>query len=231
MRRRQGGPAIEVVHHVERRHRAEVEVWPPRADVTFADERAASPANTCVRFEATVFNARNTAVRWEVQDPGGGPGAGTIDGTGLYSAPAFAAGLDGHTDVVVATLVEDPLRKAYAWVTLTGDGPWPVRVATVELRPKTVTIYYPTGSDNAFIDVSNTMQLFRARLRDAPPQPLEWRVDGGVQAGETGETFLYRLLGPGATKQVTVEVRAPGLPGVADSAKVMQLNYVWPGLH
>ena len=231
MRHAHRHPPVEVVHHVTRRHRPEVEVSPPRAVVTFFDERSANPADTRIRFEATVLNAYSTAVKWDVLDPSGGPGAGSIDETGLYSAPSYAAGLDGHTDVVTATLVEDPLRTAYAWVTLVGVGPWSVPPVTVDLRPKTSYIYYPSGHDNAYIDPSNTMQFFRATIRDGAPQPLQWLVDGAVQAGETQEVFLYRLFGAGATKEVTIEVRVPGAPGASDTAKVMQINYDWPGLH
>jgi hypothetical protein len=224
-------PYVEVVHHVTRRHRAEVEVWPPRVELTFRDERSANPANTRVRFEATVLNACNTTVRWDVLDPAGGPGAGSIDGTGLYSAPPYSSGLDGHTDVVVATLVEDPLRTAYAWVTLVGQGPRPAPVPRIELRPKTAFLYYPSGHDNAFIDASNTMQFFRARIRDSATTTVEWRVDGIVQAGESGELFLYRVLGAGVPKKVRIEARLAGVAGVADQAQVMQINYDWPGLH
>jgi hypothetical protein len=224
-------PHVEVVHHVTRRHRAEIEVWPARAVAAFQDERAANPADTCVRFEATVLNACNRAVRWDVLAPGGGPGAGSIDESGLYSAPAFAGGLAGHTDVVVATLVEDPLRTAYAWVTLVGRGPWPVAAPRIELRPKTVVLYYPSGHDNAFIDASNTMQSFRAQIRDSTTNTVEWRVDGIVQPGETGELFLYRVFGAGAVKKVRIEARIAGVAGAADRAEVTQINYDWPGLH
>ena len=222
---------VEVVHHVERRHRAEIEVWPPRAELTFSDERSANPADTRLRFEATAINAWSTAVRWAVLDPAGGPGAGSIDATGLYTAPAYAGGLDGHTDVVTATLVEDPLRTAYAWVTLTGEGPWPVPSPAIEVRPKTANVYYPQGHDNAYIDASNTMQFFRAQLRDSPVQQVEWRVDGVLQAGETATVFLYRVFGAGALKKVTIEARVAGEPTAVDRAQVMQINYDWPGLH
>lgn len=221
----------EVVHHVTRHHRAEVEVWPPRAQLTFSDERSANPADTMIRFEAKVLNACSTSVKWAVLDPAGGPGAGTIDETGLYSAPAYASGLNGATDVVVAALVEDPLRTAYAWVTLAGQGPWPAPVPTIEILPKTAYLYYPSGEDNAYIDSSNTMQFFRVLLRDSPSQVVQWSVDGVVQAGQTEEIFLYQLTGAGAPKEVTVEARIPGVATAVDSAKVMQTNYYWPGLH
>ena len=221
----------DVIHHVTRRHRAEVEVWPPRVQLTFTDERSVNPADTMIRFEATVLNACSTSVTWAVQSPGGGPGVGSIDATGLYTAPAWAAGLSGATDVVVATLVEDPLRTAYAWVTLAGEGPWPAPTATIAVLPKTVFLYYPDGEDNAYIDSSNTMQFFRALIRDSPTQVVQWRVDGAVQGGQTGEVFLYRVLGAGAPKEVTVEAQIQGLPAAVDSAKVMLTNYYWPGLH
>ena len=222
---------VEVVHHVTRRHRPEVEVWPPRAKVTFRDERSTNPANTMVRFEAKVFNVCSTAVKWEVLDPAGGPGAGSIDATGLYSAPLWANGLDGSTDLVVATLVEEPLRTAYAWVTLAGQGPWPVPVPLLQLRPKTAYIYYPSGDDNAYIDSSNTMQFFRAQLVNSPSQVVEWRVDGVLQAGQAEPVFQYKAAGAGVSKLVTVQARVPGEPTAVDSAKLMLTNYHWPGLH
>ena len=231
MTHRHRHPHTEIVHHVVRQHRPELEVWPARAEVTFLDERAANPADRRVRFEATVLNACSTEVRWDVLSPTGGAGHGSIDSTGLYTAPDYAVGLDGATDVVTATLVEDPLRTAYAWVTLAGEGPWPVPAPAIEVRPKTAFLYYPGGHDNAYIDASNTMQFFRARIRNSAAHQVEWRVDGVVQAGETAEIFLYKLSGSGSPKEVTVEARIAGSPGVADSAKVMQINYDWPGLH
>lgn len=230
MRHARHRPA-EVVHHVTRTHRPEVDVWPPRTQVTFSDERAANPADTMVRFEATVINACSTAVSWTVLSPDGGPGAGSIDATGLYSAPKYQQALDGATDVVVVTLVEDPLRTAFAWVTLAGEGPWPVPMATIEILPKTAFLYYPSGQDNAYIDSSNTMQFFRVLLRHSPTQDVQWTVDGVVQAGQTEQTYLYRVTGSGAAKEVTVGAAIAGVPGVADTAKVMLTNYNWPGLH
>jgi hypothetical protein len=222
---------LEVVHHVTRRHRPEVEVWPPRAQVTFSDERSANPADTMVRFEATVINACSTAVTWTVLSPDGGPGAGSIDTTGLYAAPNFKPELDGATDVVVVTLDEDPLRTAFAWVTLAGEGPWPIPVATIEILPKTAFLYYPSGQDNAYIDASNTMQFFRVLLRHSPTQDVQWKVDGVVQAGQTEQIFRYQVTGSGPEKEVTVEAAIQGLPAAVDEAKVMLTNYYWPGLH
>ena len=225
------GPAVEVIHHVARRHRAEIEVWPARAAATFQDERSANPADTMIRFEARVLNAYSTTVRWDVRAPTGGPGAGSIDSTGLYSAPPFSSGLNGATDVVVATLAEDPLRTAYAWVTLAGDGPWPAAPPSLELLPKTAYLYYPGGHDNAYIDSSNTMQFFRAQIYNSASAVVEWLVDGVIVGGQTEPVFLYQLTGAGAAKEVAVQARVPGEPSATDTAKVMLTNYDWPGLH
>jgi hypothetical protein len=75
------------------------------------------------------------------------------------------------------------------------------------------------------------MQFFRATIRNGDPQPLQGLVDGVVQGGQTDEIFLYRLFGAGATKEVTIEVRVPAAPGASDTAKVLQTNYDWPGIH
>ena len=230
MRAARHRPRVEVVRHVTRRQRAEIEIRPPRAQVTFSNERSANPADTMIRFEATVLNARSTAVRWDVLAPDGGPGAGSIDSSGLYSSPAWESSLNGATDLVVVTLVEDPLRTAYAWVTLAGEGPWPVAEPRLDLRPKTAYLYYPQGHDNDYIDSSNTMQFFRAELRHSPSQALQWLVDGVVQAGETGDTFLYQVTGSGGPAEVTIEALVPGEPTAADTAKVMLTNYDWPGI-
>ena len=93
-------------------------------ELYFHDERWIDSVNTQLRFEATVFNSDRGST-WEVASPSGGPGAGTISATGLYQAPNKGALASGTTDIVVATARDDPLRKAYAWVTLLGLGPLP----------------------------------------------------------------------------------------------------------
>ena len=75
----------EVTHHVVARHQVEIEIFPPRVELAFRDERFVNPINTQYRFEARVFNSRLGA-SWQVLNPAGGPGAGTIDSQGLYQA-------------------------------------------------------------------------------------------------------------------------------------------------
>jgi hypothetical protein len=226
---------IDIVHHILCRHRVEIEVWPPRAEVFFQDERYANPINTQVRFEAILYNVTVGGVTWEVRDLQGNPGAGSIDASGLYQAPPKGSLPSGTTDVVVAIATEDPLRKAYAWVTLVGEGPAPKPQASITLTPRSATLYYPenrAGHDdrNQFIDVSNTMQMFRATLRDSATTEVEWLVDGGIKTNPAPSSlFLYEAPtsgSSGAVHFVTARIKAE--PGVAESAKVVLINYQWP---
>jgi hypothetical protein len=225
---------IDVVHHVVCRHRVELEVWPPRVEVCFRDDRGVNPINAQVRFEATLYNAATGAVTWEVHSLTGGPGAGSIDASGRYLAPDKGALPSGHTDVVVATPGDDPLRKAYAWVTLVGKGPAPVPKPRIEISPKRVYLYYPQNQladdRNEFIDDSNKMQLFRAYLfDDGGGSEVEWLVDNVAKPNPLPSSlFLYEVTGFGSTKVVVVTARIQAQPSVKDEAKVVQINYTWP---
>ena len=70
------------------------------------------------QFTATVTNATNTAVRWEVNGVvGGNSTVGEITAAGLYTAPAAIPSPDKVT--VTAVSVADPSESATAKVTVT----------------------------------------------------------------------------------------------------------------
>ena len=204
-------------------HRIEVEVYPPLAEVCFRDERYAQPENAVVQFQASVYNAPSSQVTWKVLDVHGGPGAGTVDPAGLYIAPLKGTLPFGLTDIVVATSVDDPFRQAYGRVAIVGLGPEPTPAPRVEVYPHRVYLYYPDGADNAYIDPSHNMQLFRALVHHANPALLTWAPGGSV-----GPEFLYQLTGAGAEQTIRVTATLPG--GVGDWATVTLLNYNWPGI-
>jgi hypothetical protein len=209
----------------------EVEVWPAQAEVYFRDERYVDPINTQVRFDAAVYNGSTSQVHWDVQSLSGNPGAGSIDPTGLYIAPTKSLFPYSVTDIVIATSVEDPLRKAVAFVTVIGNGPTPAPQPRIEIAPKQVYLYYPQGYDNAYIDPSNTMQLFRAFPLDTVSASVQWLVAGVVQGGAGPDPwFLYQVTGSGSTKMTTITARLLGDVGVQDEARVIHINYSWPGL-
>ncbi|HET6183638.1 MAG TPA: hypothetical protein VFA03_08590 [Acetobacteraceae bacterium] len=222
---------FQIVHHIVCRHRVEVEVCPPRAELYFHDERWIDPIDTQLRFEAIVYNS-DRGVTWQVLAPDGGPGQGTIDATGLYQAPDKGGLASGTTDVVVATARGDPLRKAFAWVTLVGRGPLPAPVPRLEIWPKVATLYYQQGADNSYIDDRNKLRVFRAFPRHAAGSAVNWSVTGGainvVGPDSTFATYVAPLSGGDAEQTVTATLASD--PSVVDHAKIILLNYNWPGL-
>jgi len=222
---------MHVIHHVVCRHQIEIEVWPPRAELYFQDERFVHPIDTQIRFESVVYNAGNPRVIWETRDLAGNPGLGAIDESGVYQAPPKGGLSSGYTEVIVATSYENPLRKAWAWVTLLGEGPEPAPQPRIAIWPRKSVLYYPgntlTNHQNELIDESNKFQLFEAKLWNME-SPIDWLVDNVVQPGSTEPWFLYKVTGSGSTKTVSVKARIQSLPAVLAEAKVIQINNLWP---
>lgn len=224
MRRKES--VTDVYHTAVSRHRVEVEVRPPSAEVHFSDDWTANPADTQTRFEAVVYNS-DQGFLWEVRSPDGSPGQGTIDASGVYHAPAKGAIQSGTTDIVVVTAREDRLRKAFAFVTLVGTGPEPVTPPSLDISPKRLDLYYRTGFNNNYIDESNKMRVFNAILRDSA-DTIQWFVNGVFQSA--GSSFLYQAPNAGGTTTVSVRAQMQTDPTVFDETEVLLLNYVWPGV-
>jgi hypothetical protein len=232
--------AAKVERHIVCQHRVEIEVWPSEAEVYFRDEQHVDPVNTQVRFDAVVYNAPSSGVTWKVQDVSGGPGKGSIDPTGLYVAPPKGSLPHGTTDIVVATAADEPLRKAFARVTLVGVGPEPLPDPILELYPKQAYAYYrfnrPTSDDhNEYIDISNKLQLFRALIRNSDSDQVEWYVDMGSgygsPVGQLEPWYVYMVPSTGDSGwEVKIKAQLKDHPGVYDEAKVILINYKWPGI-
>ncbi len=217
-------------HHVICRHQTEIEVYPPSADVYFADERYVDAINTQIRFQATVYNAPSNGVTWQVMNSSGGPGAGNIDSTGLYTAPLKGVIPNGHTVIVVATAKHDPTRYAIAKVTLVGYGPEPLPQATLEIFPKLSHVYYQdsTYSQNHYIDTSNKHQQFRSLIRHSVSSAITWvpPSTGAISPGG-----FYSAPAPG-TSPLPVDIHAylTSDPSITATARIILLNYDWPGI-
>jgi len=220
--------APTLIHDAVWRHRVEVAVSPPRAEVYFHDERWIDPINTQIRFEATVYNSQKGAI-WSVLSPSGGPGAGTIDETGLYRAPDMGGLQSGATDIIVATCREDPLRKAYAWVTLVGEGPLPAPTATLEIWPRAVTAYYWSNFDNPYMASLTKTRMFRAFPRHAANPAVTWSATAGdVQPQADSRFCAWFAPDNGGLEIVTVVATLTSDPGVTADAKITLVNYDWP---
>jgi hypothetical protein len=219
-----------VHHHVVCRHQIEIEVVPENTEVYFTDERFIDPINTQIRFDATVYNAQNNNVIWRVTDIAGGPGAGSIDPTGLYTAPPKGSLPHGHTEIVVATAKADPTRRAYAKVTLLGFGPEPDPEPKLKIFPQAAYLYFRAGAGghNEYIDVSNKHQQFTTVITGSATTAVTWSIAG---AGTISSDGLYSVPNNGASG-TTVEVRAELShdSSVKDKAKIILLNYDWPGI-
>lgn len=218
-------------HHVVCRHQVEIEVEPAQVDIYFADEQNVDPINTQVRFTAHVFNAPNNGVNWHVVNLAGGPGAGTIDASGLYLAPPKGTLLHGHTDLVIATAKADPRRRAVAKVTLIGEGPEAEAEPVLEIYPSVTHLYYQGGTmaHNRYIDVSNKHQQFRTLVRNSPNPAVTWAVIWGP--GSIDADGLYSAPHEGSAPNVVrIQAQLNYDASVTAEARVVLLNYSWPGI-
>lgn len=218
-----------VVHHqVVCRHQVEIDVFPAAVEVYFADERYVDAINTQQRFTATVYNAPDNGVIWQVTDVTGGPGAGSIDPSGLYLAPPKGSIPHGHTDLVIATAKAYPTRRAYAKVTLVGHGPEAAPVAKLEIYPKVAYLYFQDGEHNRYIDASNKRQQFTPLIRNTALTNVSWSITG---VGTIDAAGMYTAPWSGGSPAfVTVQAKLTLDNSVTDTARIILLNYSWPGI-
>ncbi len=114
-------------------------------------------AGTTVQFRASVANASNASVTWDVNDVVGGNAAlGTISETGLYTAPASVS--DSFDIRVTARSVADPIMSASSPVTVFAEPVIGVRVVAGagEFYDKTTGLkFIPRG--NNYVRFTNHM--------------------------------------------------------------------------
>jgi len=222
-----------VHHHVQCRHQIEIEILPAATEVYFQDERFTDAVNTQTRFEASVFNAPTNNAHWSVTGITGGPGAGTIDPSGVYTAPPKGGILSGHTDIIVAAAVDDPMRKAYARVILVGRGPEPRPVPKLDIYPKQAYLYYRDDAGyahiyNSYIDTSNKIQQFRAAIRNSSLTAVTWSVPAG--SGEINPGGVYTAPASGTSPAYATITAVLNGTSAKNEAKIILLNYTWPGI-
>ncbi|HSY12375.1 MAG TPA: hypothetical protein VK976_09315 [Verrucomicrobiae bacterium] len=173
---------------------------PPVITVTIAPTTATVGAGQTQQFTATVTGTTNTGVTWSVDGvTGGNTTVGTVSTSGLYSAPATAA---GHT--VTATSVADTTKSASAAIT----------VLAMTISPTTTSLT-PYGT-----------RQFRATVQGTNNNGVTWSVDGvagGNQStGTVSSTGLY--IAPANLGSHTVTAASVALPTYSVSAAVSVIN-------
>ena len=133
---------------------------PPPVSVTVSPATASVVVSATQQFTATVSNASNTAVTWQVNGVAGGDAAhGTISATGLYTAPVA---VPNPADVTVtAVSVEDTSKSDSATVTITA-----LPVITVTVAPQTANV------------AINQTQQFTATVTGTANTAVTWDVNG-----------------------------------------------------
>ncbi len=113
-------------------------------------------------FAATVSNATNTAVTWQVNGvTGGNATLGTISTGGLYTAPSAVPAQP--TVTIAAISAADPTAIGNATVTIVGSA------VSVSISPTTSTVAVGTGQ-----------QAFTATVHNASSNTVSWEVNGVV---------------------------------------------------
>ena len=137
---------------------------PNPVSVMISPTSATVPLGQTAQFAATVSNAANTAVAWEVNNtPGGNSTVGTISATGLYVAPTT---LPTPSQVSVnAVSLASPSASASAQVTI-------VAATGVTVSPAATSV--PAGSS----------QQFSAFVNGTPTTQVTWEVDN-VAGGDS----------------------------------------------
>ena len=173
---------------------------PPVITVTIAPTTATVGAGGTQQFTATVTGTTNTAVTWSVDGVNGGnTTVGTVDNSGLYTAPTTAS---AHT--VTATSVADTTKSSSASVS----------VITMTIAPTTTSLA-PYGT-----------RQFSASVQGSNNDGVMWMVDGiaggNNVVGTINSNGLY--IAPGTTGSHTITADADVLPSYGVNASASVIN-------
>ncbi len=196
--------AVRAVAQADSSKSASASVTVPAVAVAISPSSATVFIAGSLQFTATVSNAGNTAVTWQVDGvPGGNNSVGTISAAGLYTAPASAASTLNL--MVTAVAQADATKSASAGVTVP-----PVSVAVM---PSSATVF-----------VGESQQL-TATVSNSINQAVTWQVNGvtggNASVGTISAAGLYTApASVASTLNVTVEAIAQADASKSASAAV-----------
>lgn len=151
-------------------------------------------ADATEQFQATVQGTTNTAVTWSVDGVSGGNSAvGTINASGLYTAPSLAG---SHS--VTATSVADSTKSASATVTIMA-----LKALTITVNPASATV------------MAGSTERFSATVLGGSNEPVTWSLAAG-SGGTISASGLYTA--PATPGSYTVMASTTG--GASASATV-----------
>jgi len=176
---------------------------PPAVSITLSPTSSTVEIGATAQFTATVHNATNTAVTWQVNDVGGGNATvGTISTAGLYTAPAS---VPSPADVTVKAIAQaDTTKTATATVTIK---------LRITVTPASATV--PAGGT----------QQFSALVEGVANTAVTWQVEGvtggNATVGTISTSGLYTApLAIPAGGTVTVAAVAQADTSKSDSSGV-----------
>jgi len=158
------------------------------------------------QFTATVSGTTNTAVTWQVSSASASaPSIGTINSSGLYTAPANVP--TGGTVTITATSQADASKTGTATATVTAA---PAVVVTVS--PKTATV------------TTGLTQQFSASVTNTSNTAVTWQVNsvtgGNATTGTISATGLYTAPATAPAGAVTVKAISAADNTKSDTATV-----------
>ena len=200
---------------------ATITLLPPVAVTVTPESASISNGGQQQQFSANVANAANTAVTWSISPAG----AGMVDQTGLYTAPASLS--TPQTVTITATSQFDPTQSASATVTLTPPSlPPPVcatngysfmRAIVIDHNqvPNTDQANFPfsfNSTDPAFATTENGGHMANINAYD-----LMFTTDPAGQSPLNYELEEYNAI----TGQVIAWIQIPNLSHTTDTVIYM----------
>jgi acyl-CoA hydrolase len=208
--------ATSVVDPTKSASAAVVVTAPPAITVTITPPSASVQVGKTLTFQATVTNASNKTVQWTLQEASGG----TIDSSGVYTAPATAG-----TFHVIATSAADMTASATAAVTVTS-----APVVNVTISPLAPSILAGnTGQFNASASGGASAAVTYSVTESGGGSIDSAGLYTAPATAGTYHVVATSVSDPTARAQATVTVfQTPATPTVTASASCLQITLTWP---
>ncbi|PYU08713.1 MAG: hypothetical protein DMG34_01220 [Acidobacteria bacterium] len=145
---------------------------PPAVTISISPTAASVVTTKTQPFTATVTNATNTAVTWQVNGVTGGDSThGIISASGLYTAPSSVP--NPATVTLSAVLQTDPTKSASATVTITASQ----NPVVISISPIVASV------------VTSKTQPFTATVTNTTNTAVTWQVNGVTGGDSTHGTI------------------------------------------